>query len=663
MIDRRVEVRMRDQFKIYIKRQDGVISVFMVFLIPVMIISSVVIYLFLSKYMLENKAYKVSYATSQAYLSTYNAMMFEQYTMFVTYDEDQLQQMLQHYFEVNELTEKLHEDAIEIQFKQLSQPKVFQKVVAESAAVTSGKLLTNFTIDLLNQYKLCDKIREVHDKFSSYEQSLSEQFSLNQLEPYIDGIRGVSDIDRYVKEAKQALSDKYQKYFDIKTAFDDSIEQVKAEFDETEKSLKAICEEKTSQWNDATKLFVDQYTQANDQFDQITIITNQMAPLTAQLDEIQVELTSMEASIGEIEEAIKSEKDKKKKEALTNQLNRLERAFSAKQSEYDATLQKLSQYQVKIAQLCDAIESLYNTNEASGIIETLNQLIAGMDTLLSGVEVKDETLSLKEENWFSHYETLSYSWNLGSIALANEYYMTIFSSYDENCPRKFLQNEENHIIKAEVEYLISGKEQSKDSVFEVRMKIFGIRNLANLVTILSSREKLSQVTSALSFIPQPWKWVATGVAILAWASIESYVDVNELMKGEGFYFFKTDEQWHLDFDAIMSKSWDSSTVTSVTNEPEDKNKSGDENKSSKPNLLDPNLYYLDYLRLILLIQDANVTTLRAMDLLDAQVNLQTKGEKHLKDFSNGHVIDVKWKPLLPFSVQLDSENHLHFENQ
>jgi hypothetical protein len=304
------------------------------------------------------------------------------------------------------------------------------------------------------------------------------------------------------------------------------------------------------------------------------------------------------------------------------------------------------------------------------MIDGLKALLLEAEHLFSGIEIGSGSLTLDVA--YKHSVNDSFDINLDAVTKAklNEYYLSIFSSYDLNCPRVFdPQNRQNVLrgIKGEAEYLISGIDKEKQSISLVRLKIVAIRSAANLVTLLCDKDKLATVSTATLAIPQPWRSLAYSAAIVAWCGVESYSDINRLMKGEGFYFLKTQTQWAVDFDGLFNGNWKNKVNAKRQTESKQSTESKESTESkqsteSNQSITDPNMYYLDYLRLLLLIQDEETTLLRAMDLIEAELIGTSEGKTSLANFSRGHVIDLTWYVHGIFNLVSKDESAIHMRN-
>jgi hypothetical protein len=287
---------------------------------------------------------------------------------------------------------------------------------------------------------------------------------------------------------------------------------------------------------------------------------------------------------------------------------------------------------------------------AEGFIGGLKRQMAELELTLSGVVVEDGKLDItsdaKKQYDFSGYKEEAFA----SKIMLNEYFLMIFSSYDQNCPRKLSVGNRPEItrtLKGETEFLISGEAEEKTSLSEVRIKIMGIRTLANLVAFMGDADRINQLSVMTSAFPQPWSALAFGTAVTAWCTVESYGDINALMKGKAVPIIKSTDQWRTTLGGTSENA-----MFNVS-----KNDLETESDNASASVFD--LYYLDYLRLLLMLQNEETSIARAMQLIDHELKKTSKNAYSLDDFSIGHSVNLKWKHNT--LLELDEQGKLGFE--
>lgn len=177
----------------------------------------------------------------------------------------------------------------------------------------------------------------------------------------------------------------------------------------------------------------------------------------------------------------------------------------------------------------------------------------------------------------------------------------VFHEYILAYTGRYTQEKEDSILKYQTEYILSGKSGDVENLKSVVYKLLGIRAAANLIHLLSSEEKCmlaeaaSAAIAAIFTIPEA-EPVLTAVLILTWAMAESLYDVSRLLGGSRVPLLKTEADWHYGLEAIFdfSGSLDGGEETT-------------------------GLSYDDYLRVLLCLQDKQVTTYRLMDIMEMDI--------------------------------------------
>lgn len=161
---------------------------------------------------------------------------------------------------------------------------------------------------------------------------------------------------------------------------------------------------------------------------------------------------------------------------------------------------------------------------------------------------------------------------------------------------------EDSYFKYQTEYILAGKEKDLENLKSVVYQLLGIRAVANMVYIVSDKEKM-QVTeaaaaalAALCTIPQAAP-VFQLVIVLTWALVESLIDVGQLLDGKRVPLIKTKEDWCCTLEDAMDFQGDAEQEEGV----------------------ESGLLYEDYLRILLCLQDKKTMTYRLMDIMEMDI--------------------------------------------
>lgn len=167
---------------------------------------------------------------------------------------------------------------------------------------------------------------------------------------------------------------------------------------------------------------------------------------------------------------------------------------------------------------------------------------------------------------------------------------------------------EEHSLLYEQEYLLGGHSSDQENLEEVCKKIMNIRTVSNYTYLLTDSTKQAEAeTMALtlcSLIALPEITEVVKQALLfAWAYGEGIVDTRALLKGNKIPLVKTSENWQLQLSNLVTLG----TENEVVNE-----------KNSESGLS-----YQDYLKGLLLLEDAGTLSMRCLDLVESNLHIKT----------------------------------------
>ena len=177
-----------------------------------------------------------------------------------------------------------------------------------------------------------------------------------------------------------------------------------------------------------------------------------------------------------------------------------------------------------------------------------------------------------------------------------QYYI---QNYFSNYAAESEKGAKEKVLDYEMEYLLAGKESDSENLETVVYELLGVREAMNFVTIMQDTEKrslaLGIATAAVGFtgIVPLVKAVQIGI-LLAWAFIESVLDVRALLDGKKVPFLKRTDQWSSDLGNFRG------TIESDS-ESEDKGEG---------------LTYTQYLQILLFLLSEKTINYRCMDLIE-----------------------------------------------
>lgn len=210
----------------------------------------------------------------------------------------------------------------------------------------------------------------------------------------------------------------------------------------------------------------------------------------------------------------------------------------------------------------------------------------------------------------------------------------------------YLSSEKETALKYEMEYIIGGQGSDVDNLMKTVEKIAAVRNAMNLASIVTDKEKMSQIStvssSAATSIGLPFLEPVIKAALTeAWALAESVSDVKELLKGEEIPLIKNRKSWNTSLDNLI-------------------------NNHSKSYEGKAGLDYETYLMMLIMLEDNETCVYRVMDLI--QVNVQKRYNKDFKmarcfgrlEFTATFEIEPLFTTM-PWVVRNLSENNSDYE--
>ena len=628
----------------YFQTQEGAISIFIVILIPVIIIGSFLIFQLVDSYKRENDMQKVAHAASDAILSKYSEVMMSQFGMLASPTDQPIENVVQKYAALNGVSETGYPPEVDITFDRISSPEHFSKALKQAAVSSKCISLVDYGTTLLEQNKAYAKLQSNVKTLQSYEKKVFEWLDFEAVEGRLKSINAfgsISDIQNQISQLEQEIHSANALF----------------EVDYQELALQLESLQSNDDNSDTTTFYAsmkDNYSEGKANFnykiDQITDILNSVSQNANTISEVEssigenlnkIDLYAKE--VRELYESIKrleneeNEENEGENEILialfTDKIEQIEVALSKLREEND----RLSQVSKEIRQEIDAKLNQFVTNHQKSLYLKILDAITKLDELFESVTIEDVALELNESVDYRKLEGVI-NYDLATKILVSEYLLSIFNSFDQNCPRKISYGERLNVersIKGEIEFILTGLDHQRQSLAEIKLKILGVRVPFNLVSLIQSKSQMNQINVLTASIPQPWRIFAYSGAIALWSTAESYTDVNELLKGNAIPLIKRSEEWHTSLNGLLSQ--DSVMEVKNTSESHSKTQYG--------------IYYMDYLRLLLYMQDESKTVNRAMTLFALELyGLEKKSS--LDDYSIGHQLQIAWEDNSGFHHQM-----------
>lgn len=248
---------------------------------------------------------------------------------------------------------------------------------------------------------------------------------------------------------------------------------------------------------------------------------------------------------------------------------------------------------------------------ASGIDIPGEHIVSFWESGMLGLLV-DDTASLSgrsihTENYISAREPLQGTGINPEVTFADNFVeQLLFHEYILAYTGRFDAQKEDGFLKYQTEYILAGNDSDLQNIKDIVYRLLAIRAAANLVYLVSDSEKmkLAEVTAgalALLIALPELTSVFQAVLVLTWALAESIYDVAQLLDGNRVALLKTGDGWHYSLENMLA--FEGSLITQKT---------------------EIGLSYADYLRILLCLQDKEVTTFRLMDIMEMDIR-QTPG--------------------------------------
>lgn len=209
--------------------------------------------------------------------------------------------------------------------------------------------------------------------------------------------------------------------------------------------------------------------------------------------------------------------------------------------------------------------------------------------------------ALRDSNFLKDRELQKGDWKTSGEAgmmdrLLLHYYI---QSYFSDFTRDSEKGPAERALSYELEYLISGKESDSRNLETVVYELLGVREVMNFLTIMQDAGKRSQAfsiaTAAVGFtgIMPLIQAVQIGI-LLAWAFVESVLDLRTLLDGGNVPLMKRPDQW-------------SGNLSDCRGTVEGGGKAGQDKDG---------LSYTQYLQILLFLLSEKTINYRCMDLIE-----------------------------------------------
>lgn len=174
------------------------------------------------------------------------------------------------------------------------------------------------------------------------------------------------------------------------------------------------------------------------------------------------------------------------------------------------------------------------------------------------------------------------------------------------------EEKEGITLSYQIEYLLTGKESDIENLKSVVEAIFAVREVANTCYLYSNQEcrliaeTLASVLATAMMIPEAAE-VIEHILLFGWAFAESVYDIRCIMDGGRIPLMKTADTWHYNLNSALNIGME---LVMPAEEKE-------------------GLAYEDYLRIFMFLENPDKLTVRAMNMVEADIRA-TEGNEYFR---------------------------------
>jgi hypothetical protein len=560
----------------------------MLLIVPIIAIGIFILYDHLRTYQLDNQVIKNTRNVSEIQLSNNNAHLFDYYGILAYLDQEVIQN------QILALNDQVAVTNIEVDHFKMDNPDNF----VESTTMASRNLIAleavNQVKTLIHPYLQTAQSSTFLQQIKKFENMVEKFFDFHNAVKSIEKLRTSGSVETLLKRIENDINAKLIEVVDsYEAVLQSESEAVQQQFQKYEVLLTESVRI-GGEWGD--------------RISELRHINNEIVHLRQELSDLQTEIDLKAMEHEEVSEALTGLRTQKKECAYE---------LSIVEEKWNASIDRI-------------IED--HSDSKPLLLNRIAQLLGSIDELLFDLEpVENLALTLEDLDLDGAINIDSSEMIMLDQWIYAEYWMGVLNSFDKGSVRNFnplgTKTERKTIIKGEVEYLLAGKQSDPQNVQTIKMRIFSMRTVANMMHIASDASKTSQIGRTTAVLPAPWNLIAYGAMVTLWSSAEGYLDMIELYKGEGHHFIKMEEEWKLGLNDLLQGSL--STLM-------------ESNETKKAQAQSGKVYYQDYLRLMLYAQPVEVTAKRGMLLLDANIRKVSENRFNLIRFSIGHKIEVAY---------------------
>lgn len=200
----------------------------------------------------------------------------------------------------------------------------------------------------------------------------------------------------------------------------------------------------------------------------------------------------------------------------------------------------------------------------------------------------------------------------------------LFDEYIMGNLGHYLNQKEESKLKFEAEYIIVGGSLDDSNLQTYLQRLGTVRILADFISLNMASdkvEKIKPVSEAIAAVLLVPDVAITEAILLAWATVESCVDINDLIRGRKVPLIKRSDEIKVSFDGLAGF---------LSGFLSDSGESSGPDASVQDGIPSIELDYNDYLRIFLFFIPAQVKVYRTMDMIEADLRKSGTGNEYFR---------------------------------
>ena len=290
--------------------------------------------------------------------------------------------------------------------------------------------------------------------------------------------------------------------------------------------------------------------------------------------------------------------------------------------------------ETEIAQAQQTLEELTTANQQEKTegenVNILGEVFSGITQMKSAGTLnlifgKTDHISAKSAGSYKNIEKREKSAGNMPFAQQKDWYRKLLVlNYMEQYFSDYCSQKEEHCLCYEMEYVLCGKNTDAKNLSGTLDRILLLREACNIASLLLDEGKMSQAKELASVIgilagenPAAVEVIQAGI-IVAWAYMESVLDVRTLVAGEKIAFVKSKEEWTADVRNIPAAIMGTLKAKNCEN----------------------GMNYTDYIKQLLFFADDRTLAYRMMEAMEFTMH---ENQDYVNCFMNQMIVALQYR--------------------